>query len=182
MDRTHPGKTECMRHPVVMIRYCFFALGLSLAGIGLAAQKNHTYRSPDGALIAEVIRVNKSGEAVVGIRGADGKLLFKKDYSSPDAEHGQGVCFAAWTPDSQFFVYSLQNSDGHQPWARPTEFYSRRRHEVFNLDRLTYPITECRFKKQSPDWIITKRLDAKTGRYDVPLKVRLSKVVPTSPR
>lgn len=165
-----------------MHRTFFLALVLLLPAIGLHAQERATYRSPDGALIAEVRRVNKSREAVVTIRGADGKLLFKEDYSSSDAEHGQGVCFAVWTPNSQFFVYSLQNSGGHQPWAHPTEFYSRDKREAFNLDRLTYPITECEFKLQSPDWIITKRLDAKAGRYDVPLKVSLSKVVTASPQ
>ncbi len=159
---------------------CLVALVLFFAAIALAAQKSHTYRSPDGALIAKVIKVNKSSEAVVEIRAADGKLLFKEDYSSSDTEHGQRVCFAAWTPDSQFFVYSTENSGGHQPWARRTEFYSRGRREAFSLDRLTHPITECEFKLQSPDWIITKRLDARTGRYDVPLRVRLSKLIVAS--
>jgi hypothetical protein len=165
-----------------MNRKCLFVPVLLLAGIAVGAEKSHTYRSPDGALIAIIIKVNKSSEAVVEIRAPDGKLLFKKDYSSSDAEHGQGVCFAAWTPDSRFFVYSMENSGGHQPWARHTEFYSQDRREVFSLDRLTYPITECEFKLQSPDWIITKRLDATTGRYDIPLRVSLSKLTLASGR
>jgi hypothetical protein len=165
-----------------MKRKWFLALLLLPVTVALVAQESSTYRSPDGALVAEVASVNKSREAVITIRVADGKLLFKKDYSSSDTEHGQGVCFAAWTPDSQFFVYSLQNSGGHQPWAHPTEFYSRRKREAFSLDRLTYPITECEFRLQSPDWIVSKRLDAETGRYDVPLKMSLSKIIASSSR
>ena len=165
-----------------MRKTCLCGLPLLLPAINLSAQRSATYRSPDEALVAKITRVAKSGEAVVEISGADGKVFFKRDYTSPDGEHGQGVCFAAWTPDSEFFVFSLQNSGGHQPWSRPTEFYSRQKREAFSLDRLTSPITECEFKVESPNWICTKRLDARTGRYDLPLKVRLSKLVHISPQ
>ena len=45
-----------------------------------------------------------------------------------------GVVRTAWTPDSQFFVYTLTSSGGHQPWYCPTLFYSRRKNAVRLLD------------------------------------------------
>jgi len=95
------------------------------------------YTSPDGAVVA-VIKSAKTLEATdeshVELRTKSGKLLMKRDYSSEDGEHGYGVTKAAWTPDSQFFVYSLESSGGHQGWHSPVQFFSRKQGKVFSLD------------------------------------------------
>src|SRR5664279_2912042 len=73
------------------------------------------YISPDGAVVVTV-ESTKTHESRLEFRGNSGKLLARVDYSSQDGEHGQSVAKASWTPDSQFFVYSLGNTGGHQPW------------------------------------------------------------------
>src|SRR5262249_54357649 len=40
--------------------------------------------------------------------------------------NGYYVYRAKWSPDSQFFVYSLVSSGGHSPWQFPMMVYSRK--------------------------------------------------------
>lgn len=63
-----------------------------------------------------------------------GRLLAQRSYTSDDGEHGYGVVKAQWTPDSQFFVFSVVSSGGHQPWRSPVEYFNRKTHGFFNLD------------------------------------------------
>jgi hypothetical protein len=135
------------------------------------------YRSPDEKQIATVIDVNKAHESRVEIRNSEGKRLLVQDYSSIDMEHGQTVCKAAWTPDGEFFVFSMSNTGGHSPPARPTYFYSRQRNRIFDLDRAVGYITECDFRLQAPNWIITKRLEKTDGDESSPVRVALSTLV-----
>ncbi|HUY18714.1 MAG TPA: hypothetical protein VMV15_05765 [Candidatus Binataceae bacterium] len=100
------------------------------------------YRAPDGTLIARVVAADKAlsetdVESRIEIRSKDGKLIFSKDYSSDDGLHGLGVVKAQWTPDSQFFVYSMTSSGGHQPWYAPIDVYSRAHNRVARLDEMT---------------------------------------------
>jgi hypothetical protein len=81
------------------------------------------FSSPDGKLVAVVIHVGKEAglgnyDSRVELRTKEGSLC-SKDYSSNDSEHGYAVAKAAWTADSQFFVYSLQSSGGHSLWHTP---------------------------------------------------------------
>ena len=97
------------------------------------------YESPDKRVIAIVAPVGKSKgfesyESRVELRSRSGKLLAQRDYSSKDGEHGYCVTNATWTPDSQFFVFSLENSGGHSPWHSPIEFYSRAKNKILSLD------------------------------------------------
>jgi hypothetical protein len=112
--------------------------------------------SPDGKLIATVIDVNKAHESRLEIRSSAGKLLLVQDHSSTDMEHGQVICRAAWTPDAEFFVFSMSNTGGHSPLGRPTWFYSRPQNRIYDLESAIGYITECNFALQAPNWIITK--------------------------
>jgi hypothetical protein len=134
------------------------------------------YRSPDGKLIARVIEVNKAHEARVEIRNSKGKQLLTQDYSSPDMERGQGLQKAAWTPDGEFFVFSMENTGGHSPMGRPTFFYSRRQNRIYDLDDAIGYITEWNFKLEAPNWVITKRLDQESGESET-ARVALSTLV-----
>jgi len=143
---------------------------------GRAAPESNSYASPDGLLLAKVVTANKRGESRVEIHKKDGGLLVAEDYSSPDGEHGQAVCHAGWTPDSQFFVFSTQNTGGHAPWARPTFFYSRKLNRVIGLDKLIGAVTECAFGLRAPDLLETKTLKPGEELEGVAVKVSLHKL------
>jgi hypothetical protein len=134
------------------------------------------YRSPDRKLIATVIDVNEAHESRVEIHTSRGKLLLAQDYSSNDMEHGESVLKAAWTPDGEFFVFSMQNTGGHSPMGRPTSFYSRKQNLLFNLEDAVGYITESDFKWEAPNWIITKRLVPSGEGESEPVRVALSEV------
>jgi hypothetical protein len=89
------------------------------------------YPSPDGTLQAIVLPVDVSlyatpdMESRVVIRNTKSDTLTSKDYSSPRGTNGYYVDRAKWSPDSQFFVFSLLSSGGHSPWSHPMAVYSR---------------------------------------------------------
>jgi hypothetical protein len=89
------------------------------------------YVSPDSALHALVLPADVSlyatpdMESRVVIRTAAGDTLTSKDYSSPRGTNGYYVYSAKWSPDSQFFVFSMTSSGGHSPWSYPIVVYSR---------------------------------------------------------
>jgi hypothetical protein len=93
------------------------------------------YPSPDKALLAIVLPVDVSlyatpdMESRVVIRNAKGDTLMSKDYSSPRGTNGYYVDQAKWSPDSQFFVFSLLSSGGHSPWSHPMAVYSRSKNQ-----------------------------------------------------
>ncbi len=88
--------------------------------------------SPDGAMHASVLPVGVSlyatpdMESRVVIRSSDGNTLSSEDHSSPSGAQGYHVYAAKWSPDSEFFVYSLTSAAGHQPWSFPMMVYSRK--------------------------------------------------------
>jgi hypothetical protein len=91
------------------------------------------FESPDKKLRAVVFPVDISldttpdMESRVVIRASDGNTLTSKDYSSPRGMNGYYVDRGQWSPDSQFFVYSLVSSGGHSPWSFPIMVYSRQK-------------------------------------------------------
>ena len=101
------------------------------------SSKPHEFKSPDGRVIA-VVRSMQVPDAMpesrVELRTEEGRVLAKRDYTSEDGEHGYGVTKATWTPDSQFFVYSLESSGGHSAWHAPVQFFSREHDKVVGLD------------------------------------------------
>jgi hypothetical protein len=98
--------------------------------------KPKIYPSPDGTLRALVFPVDISLHATpdmesrVVIRTSKGETLTSKDYSSPRGTNGYYVVSAKWSPDSQFFVFSMMSSGGHSPWSYPTMVYSRQKNRI----------------------------------------------------
>jgi hypothetical protein len=94
------------------------------------------YASPDKALRASVLPADVSlyatpdMESRVVIRTSKGDTLTSKDYSSPRGTNGYYVYNAKWSPDSQFFVFSMTSSGGHSPWSYPTMVYSRHKNLI----------------------------------------------------
>src|SRR5262245_23420284 len=113
-----------MRRKLIVITSFFIAVMEAVAQ-HRAEPTTKKYQSPDRAIVA-VIKSTKAPEATeessCEFRSASGKILARKSYASADGEHGYGVIKAAWTPDSQFFVYSLASSGGHQAWHSPVKF------------------------------------------------------------
>lgn len=110
---------------------------LLLANIACCeVRKTTRYKSPDQSLVAVVITTAAASEAIVEIRDRTGKLLAKESYISEDGQHGYYVEKAQWTPDSQFFVYSLESSGGHSVMVIPTLFFSVHGKKIFDLGDL----------------------------------------------
>jgi len=105
--------------------------------------KPRIYPSPDGALGALVFPVDVSlyatpdMESRVVIRTSKGDTLTSKDYSSPRGANGYYVFNAKWSPDSQFFVYSMSSSGGHSPWSFPMMVYSRQKDRIAGFSDMT---------------------------------------------
>jgi hypothetical protein len=136
------------------------------------------YESPNKAVIAVIFPVgkpgNKSYESRVELRSNSGKVLAQRDYDSADGQHGYYVQKAAWTPDSKFFVYSMESSGGHQPWHSPVEFYSRSHDKIFSLDDALHDaVTNPQFLVTAPDRVTVELWFSKTTRT-----VSLSALVP----
>jgi hypothetical protein len=98
--------------------------------------KPRIYSSPDGAVRAVVFPADISldttpdMESRVVLRGSKGDTLTSKDHSSPRGMNGYYVVTAKWSPDSQFFVYSLSSSGGHSPWSFPMMVYGRKKNAI----------------------------------------------------
>jgi hypothetical protein len=92
--------------------------------------------SPDKTIRALVFPVDISLHATpdmesrVVIRSSKGDTLTSKDYSSPRGMNGYYVHNAKWSPDSQFFVYSMISSGGHSPWSFPIMVYGRKKNLI----------------------------------------------------
>jgi len=103
--------------------------------------KPRIYPSPDGALRALVFPVDVSlyatpdMESRVVVRTSNGDTVTPKDYSSPRGTNGYYVVNAKWSPDSQFFVYSMSSSGGHSPWSFPMMVYSRQKKAHRRIER-----------------------------------------------
>jgi hypothetical protein len=92
--------------------------------------KPQVFTAPDKKTIASVLPVDVSlndtpdMESRVVMQSSSGAALSSKDYSSPNGSNGYYVLNAKWSPDSEFFVYSMTSSGGHSPWSFPIAVYS----------------------------------------------------------
>ena len=117
---------------------------------------------------------NKTYESRVELQSKSGNVLARRDYDSADGQHGYYFQKAAWTLDSNFFVYSMESSGGHQPWHSPVEFYSRSHDKIFSLDdTLRDAVTNPQFLVTAPDRVTVKLWFSKTTRT-----VSLSALIP----
>src|SRR5688572_5028509 len=94
------------------------ALMLASCATATKGKPAREYLSPDGKFRAIVLYLPNApyggGESGVELRSVNGTTLLIHSYASEDGEHGFGIERASWTPDSQFFVYSMSSSGGHQ--------------------------------------------------------------------
>ena len=125
-------------------------------------RNNEQYTAPDGGVRVVVVPVgNKDGrsefESRIEFKSGDSKIACAVDYSSKDNEHGSRVVKAEWTPDSQYFVFSLTSSGGHQPWHALTQFLSRNDGTVRSLDDYFAPgISKADFRLVAPNTVKTE--------------------------
>src|SRR5271157_1846256 len=117
----------------------FVVTAAETAQLATQEKKRRQYTAPDGGVRVVVVPVSKEAghpeyESRIEFKSSDGKIACALDYSSEDNEHGFGVAKAEWTPDSQYFVFSLTSSGGHQAWHAPTQFLSRKDGTVRTLD------------------------------------------------
>jgi len=126
------------------------------------------YTAPDGGAHVVVVPVSKEPgrseyESRIKFQSSDGKISCTLDYSSEDSEHGFGVVKAEWTPDSQYFVFSLTSSGGHQAWHAPTQFLSRKDGKVRTLDDyFTVGISNADFRVVAPNTVKTEVWEGKS--------------------
>lgn len=144
---------ESLRRPITAGMFLAATVVLVLGSAAAPRAGSEIFASPDDMLLAVVIPVDKHEgfeelESSVEMRSKAGARLRKHDFSSPDGEHGSGVDGAAWTPDSQFFVFRLRNSGGHSPMYAPVVFWSRRRNRFYQLNDYTADMT---FSVAAPD-------------------------------
>jgi hypothetical protein len=121
------------------------------------AQKAETFASPDESLRAEIQSARKkaggAAESKIEILSKDGKRVWIVKYTSADGEHGFGVVKAAWTPDSQYFVYSLVSSGAHEADRSPTFFYDRKVERVRSFDEEVGVVINADFSLSAPDFL-----------------------------
>jgi hypothetical protein len=139
-----------------------------------------TYVSPDGELRASVIPTGVSLyatpdiESRVVIRSSKGDTLTSKDYSSPRGTNGYYVHEAKWTPDSQFFVFSMTSSGGHSPWSFPTMVYSRQKNQIASVSDMIdgKPLLSGDFQVTAPH-SLTVSTWKQPGDLDHPVKLTI---------
>jgi hypothetical protein len=164
---------------VNIMKLLFIALFsiVSLAAFAESSKKTATYLAPNGSVRVSVVPAGKETgradyESRIVFRAADNNLLCTLDFSSEDAEHGYGLVKAEWTPDSQYFVFSLASSGGHQAWHASTEFYSQRDGTVRSLDDYSKSeITKAAFQTVAPNTVKTER--AGDGDKTLPVSIKL---------
>lgn len=90
------------------------------------------FASPDKAMHAVVypadiaLEATPDTESRVVIRSSAGATANSRDFSSPRGSNGYYVAEAKWSPDSQYFAFSLISSGGHSPWSFPIWIYGRK--------------------------------------------------------
>lgn len=134
--------------------------------------------SPDKAMHASVLPVGVSlyatpdMESRIVIRSSDGDTLTSADYSSRRGMNGYYVHSAKWSPDSQFFVYSLTSSGGHQPWSFPIMVYSRKRNLIAAFSAMIQgrPTLSGDFEFSGPHTVSARTWKAQ-GSIDQPVPI-----------
>ncbi|HWY08705.1 MAG TPA: hypothetical protein VNY24_17715 [Candidatus Acidoferrales bacterium] len=145
-------------------------------------KKQNRYTAPDGGITVFVTPIRKEAgrsenESRIEFKSIDGRIACAIEYSSEDSEHGFGVVKAEWTPDSQYFVFSLTSSGGHQPWHAPTQFLSRKDGIIRSLDDYfeSAGISNSDFRLSAPNTIKTEVWKDKA----VPVTVKLDALPPS---
>jgi hypothetical protein len=114
-------------------------------------------------------------ESRIEFYSAQNQMLCALDYSSGDSEHGFGVVKAAWTPDGEYFVFSLTSSGGHQSWHVPTLFFGHKDNAIFDLDNFVEAsgISKADFVLKAPNIVLTEAWRGES----IPVKFHLDKLL-----
>jgi len=166
-----------MRYSIIILYFLIFAVAVHAQQYGRVI-----YVSPDNKLEAIVTPVHTQelgfNEHRIEIREISGKDIATNDHSSSDHEHGYGIVFAGWTPDSLFFVYSVHSSGGHSAWHFPTHVYVRSRSAFFHLDEvIDRSFVVPQFLLSAPNHFYSQRLSDKGyGHPNVPVRLDLNDV------
>jgi hypothetical protein len=142
------------------------------------AKEKAEYKAKDGTRVVILPVGTSSGhedsESRIEFYSAQNQMLCGLDYSSGDGAHGFGVVKAAWTPDGEYFVFSLTSSGGHQPWHAPTLFFSHNDNAIFDLDNYAEAsgISKGDFVLEAPNIVLTEAWRGKS----VPVKFHLDRL------
>jgi hypothetical protein len=123
-----------------MTKHTVGALGIvAIAALVVHAQAPHQYTSPDGKTVAIVnpvagTKTNESEVRIYEVAGVFSTSRLNQSFASTDGEHGLVIVRSAWSPNSDYFVFSGESSGGHQPWHSPMFAYSRRTNALYELD------------------------------------------------
>jgi hypothetical protein len=104
-------------------------------------------------------------------------LIFRKDFLSSDCEHGDVILRGEWSADSQFFVFNVESTGGHQPGHRPVFFYSRRENKLYRLENYVGYIVAQDFTLEGPHIIHTEKQKTIGRPEGVTINVDLSEIM-----
>jgi len=137
--------------------------------------------SPDNATHALVYATDISlyatpdMESRLVFRSSDGTTLTSQDYSSPRGANGYYVVHGQWSPDSQYFVFSMSSSGGHSPWSFPIKVYAVKKKLIANFsDMIGGPTVSGQFQFSGPHTLVASTW-RKPGATDdaIPVSVDL---------
>ncbi len=144
--------------------------------------KPQAFPSPDAAVRALVFPVGidlnatPDMESRVAFRGQDGKLLNSRSFASARGTNGYYVVNAQWSPDSQFFVFSLSSSGGHSPWSFPMWVFSRETSAFAEFSQMIgkKPTLSPDFKFTGPHTVMAATWDKEGSQTQRPVTVDLA--------
>ena len=115
-------------------------------------------------------------ESRVVFRSSDGTTLTSQDYSSPRGANGYYVFHGQWSPDSQYFVFSLSSSGGHSPWSFPIKVFAVKKKLIANFSDMIggNPTVSGQFQFSGPHTLVASTW-RKPGATDdaIPVSVDL---------
>jgi hypothetical protein len=167
---TTPPMVSPCRH------YWRFAIGLFWLGLVMnvsgaeyekIVDQKVVYWSPDRRNRAIVVYYRPwfygMGESRINLYNRRGHLLGSEEYVRGGTQ-GFRVKQAAWSLDSDFFVFSVISSGGHSPWSTPMTFYDVRRRKFYSLGALAQGgvITEDQFSMASLSTVIVMGRERRT--------------------
>jgi hypothetical protein len=95
-------------------------------------------------------------ESRVVFRSNEGTTLTSQDYSSPRGTNGYYVFRGEWSPDSQYFVFSMSSSGGHSPWSFPIKVYAVKKNLIANFSDMIggNPTVSGQFQFAGPHTVV----------------------------
>jgi len=135
---------------IVAIFFCFTLYAL--------AEDSADTASPDGQVTAFVRSVGS--ESIVAFRDTISKSFCSKGFLSGDGEHGLYFLTGKWTPDSQYFVFTMSSSGGHSSWHARTYVYRRKQNDILMFDaKYIRPVVNPDFKVSAPSFLTIEIMD-----------------------